>query len=308
MGNVLKGALSVGGAVLNPDPTLGNLRRAKEEIKDEIKIAFIEVAQDMGEIKPELSLLRNDIEVFRDPNFFTSAMKSSIVEFILRGGFISKDGKVEVDKHDNEMDEEFNGLDTLLEESVFVSAFPLHDKETRQTLKKNWGSLLMMHHIQPLEEIRDYYGEKMALYFALLGYYTTMLVFPAVMGVCCFIYGMATYSKDVPSEEICSEAMMGNTRMCPLADGCQTWSLKKACSKERYYSDNTSSVVFAFLMAMWSAVFLEGWKRYSSRIRYRWGDVEQLAPEAEHSLPQYLRRVKKLDKELQLEHPMRPSF
>jgi len=65
-------------------------------------------------------------------------------------------------------------------------------------------------------------------------------------------------------------------------------------------SDNVSSVVFAFLMAM---------KRYSYGIRYRWGDVKQMAPETEHSLPQYLfRRVKKLDKKLQFKHPMRPSF
>ena len=62
VGNVLKGALSMGGAVLNPDPTLGDLRRAKEEIIEEVKVAFLEVAKDMGDITPELLDLRSDIQ------------------------------------------------------------------------------------------------------------------------------------------------------------------------------------------------------------------------------------------------------
>ena len=62
VGSVLKGALSMGGTVLNPDPTLADLRRAKEEIKEEMKIAFIEVTRNMGDITSELSTLRSDIQ------------------------------------------------------------------------------------------------------------------------------------------------------------------------------------------------------------------------------------------------------
>ena len=62
VGNVLNGALSLGATVLNPDPSLADLRRAKEEIKDEMKAAVHEVAKDMAKIGGELSLLRTDME------------------------------------------------------------------------------------------------------------------------------------------------------------------------------------------------------------------------------------------------------
>ena len=56
-GDVIKGALSLGATVLNPDPSLADLRRAKEEIKDEMKTVFTEVAKDMSEIHGKLSTL-----------------------------------------------------------------------------------------------------------------------------------------------------------------------------------------------------------------------------------------------------------
>ena len=62
VGNVLEGALSLGATVLNPDPSLADLRRAKEEIKDEMKAAVHEVAKDMAKIGGELSALRTDME------------------------------------------------------------------------------------------------------------------------------------------------------------------------------------------------------------------------------------------------------
>ena len=62
VGNVLKGALSLGGTILNPDPSLADLRRAKEEIKDEMKTAVHEVAKDMAKIGGELPALRTDME------------------------------------------------------------------------------------------------------------------------------------------------------------------------------------------------------------------------------------------------------
>ena len=93
----------------------------------------------------------------------------------------------------------------------------------RRPLIDEWGNLGRWRKTQPLDKIRDYYGEKVALYFAWLGYYNSMLIFPIIMGICCFIYGLATFTEDVPSQEVCGS--MANTQMCPLANGeCQTWN------------------------------------------------------------------------------------
>ena len=61
-GGVIKGALSMGGSLLNPDPTLADLRRAKEEIKEELQSNFKEVAVQMSEMGGDLSYVRDKVE------------------------------------------------------------------------------------------------------------------------------------------------------------------------------------------------------------------------------------------------------
>lgn len=43
---------------------------------------------------------------------------------------------------------------------------------------------------------RKYYGEKIGIYFAWLGFYTEMLLFAAVVGAMCFVYGFLTYGDN----------------------------------------------------------------------------------------------------------------
>jgi len=42
-----------------------------------------------------------------------------------------------------------------------------------------------------------YFGEKIGLYFAWLGYYTRWLIPASVVGLLVFIYGVATITSDV---------------------------------------------------------------------------------------------------------------
>lgn len=44
---------------------------------------------------------------------------------------------------------------------------------------------------------RKYYGEKIGIYFAWLGFYTEMLFFAALMGVICFAYGVLSYDENI---------------------------------------------------------------------------------------------------------------
>ena len=44
---------------------------------------------------------------------------------------------------------------------------------------------------------RKYYGEKIGIYFAWLGFYTEMLFLAAVVGVICFLYGLFTMDENM---------------------------------------------------------------------------------------------------------------
>ena len=51
---------------------------------------------------------------------------------------------------------------------------------------------------QPLDLIRKYFGEKIGIYFAWLGFYTYMLLPAALVGLIVFLYGCGTLLDNIP--------------------------------------------------------------------------------------------------------------
>lgn len=71
-------------------------------------------------------------------------------------------------------------IHVCLTEHLIKTLYPLHDVESLKKLGNNWYMTLFGP--QPLEEIRLYFGEAIALYFTFLGFYTTALLFPTFLG------------------------------------------------------------------------------------------------------------------------------
>ena len=109
-----------------------------------------------------------------------------------------------------------------------------------------------------------------------------MLVAPAIAGIICFIFGIATVWSPIfnqgrylfnmknyfknnyncfliihfyrSSEEICSDDIFGKLDMCPECDKyCNYWQLSNSCflSRITYLFDNSSTVLFAIFMTGW---------------------------------------------------------
>ncbi|CAH3144184.1 unnamed protein product [Pocillopora meandrina] len=141
--------------------------------------------------------------------------------------------------------------------------------------------------MQPLDHIRDYFGEKIGIYFAWLGFYAWMLLPAAIMGLVCVIYGLVRLESYIPVKDICDTSK--NFPMCPRCDKrCPYWSLSDTCiySKVAYVFDNEFTVVFAIFMSIWATMFLEFWKRRQAEIAYEW-DLLGYEDEEEQPRPEY---------------------
>lgn len=68
----------------------------------------------------------------------------------------------------------------------------------RHTLHTHWASLGKWYRYQPLDYIKEYFGVKIGLYFAWLGFYTYMLLLASVVGVLCFVYSWSTLKNYAP--------------------------------------------------------------------------------------------------------------
>ncbi|NXE83707.1 ANO9 protein, partial [Cochlearius cochlearius] len=172
-------------------------------------------------------------------------------------------------------------LHDLMKKKVFEATFPLHEKEeVQEFLKERWARWRDIFCQQPIEKIRCYLGEKVALYFAWLGWYTYLLGFAAVAGLVVFVAGITVFNSSQVSKEICEAS---DTIMCPLCDQkCPFWLLSDTCTyaKVTHMIDNEGTVVFAMFMAIWATVFLELWKRQRATVvtewdLYRWDEEEE---------------------------------
>ncbi|XP_008399158.1 anoctamin-6 [Poecilia reticulata] len=254
--------------------------------------------------KPNEKLIKKEVDYYTAPyqrhhhdcflkmdkeKVFTPSMKSRMANFIMCRAPYEIRGNVK----------KF-GITKLLSGGVYKAAYAPHDcrfnvKSTvescpneRYLLYKEWAHPKNFYKTQPLDLIRKYYGEKIGIYFAWLGFYTKMLAFASVVGLACFFYGYHIQENSTWSKEVCDPDIGGKIVMCPQCDLCNYWILNSTCdtSKTLTIFDHFGTLVFAVFMAVWVTVFLEFWKRYQSQLEFEWDTVEFLEQE-EPSRPEY---------------------
>ncbi|KAI9597435.1 calcium-activated chloride channel-domain-containing protein [Syncephalis fuscata] len=98
----------------------------------------------------------------------------------------------------------------------------------------------------PIELVRAYFGEKIALYFVWVGFYTVWLTVPTIIGIVFFIYGIISFVTNKEYE-----------------GGIQV-------NKLRGLVDNPTTLPWALIISLWAVLFLEFWKRKHSCIAYEW--------------------------------------
>jgi hypothetical protein len=160
----------------------------------------------------------------QDPNtFFTQIQRISLVNDILEritisGKEMRERQKPQLHKHG---DNDLVGLSYLLKQGVYDAAYPLHDGDAfpslkdkkvkphskfplRPWLREIWARPGRWLKFQPLDDVRRYFGEKVAIYFGWLGFYTRFLVPLTAMGLLIFLIGLFTYPSDPVVLDYCS--------------------------------------------------------------------------------------------------------
>uniref|UniRef100_A0A8D3DVL8 Anoctamin n=1 Tax=Scophthalmus maximus TaxID=52904 RepID=A0A8D3DVL8_SCOMX len=228
--------------------------------------------------------------------FFNNATRSRIVHHILQ--------RVKYEDGKNKM-----GVNRLLSNSSYEAAFPLHEgsyhsknsirthgaENHRHLLYECWAWWGVWYKYQPLDLIRRYFGEKIGLYFAWLGWYTGMLFPAALVGLLVFLYGLFTLDHCQVSKEICQAT---DIIMCPICDQyCPYLRLSDSCiyAKVTHLFDNGATVFFAVFMAVWATVFLEFWKRRRAVLAYDW-DLIDWEEEEDEIRPQFEAKYSKKER------------
>ncbi|KAG7471024.1 hypothetical protein MATL_G00120030 [Megalops atlanticus] len=192
------------------------------------------------------------------------------------------------------------GIDRLISEKIFSAAYPLHEGSykvpkdqvdpqslsLRQILHQYWARWACWKKYQPLDHMREYFGEKIALYFAWLGFYTGWLLPAAVVGTVVFLFGIWLMVTDVPAKEICNS---GDAYiMCPLCNICSYWNLSSICItyKAGLLFDHGGTVFFSIFMSLWAVTFLEYWKRTNAVLAHRW-DCSEFEEVEERPRPEF---------------------
>ncbi|XP_052102475.1 anoctamin-8-like isoform X4 [Mytilus californianus] len=172
-----------------------------------------------------------DQECFSGVNaseFFSSQERQSIIHYMLNN-LRANEGE----SLGNITFLEGQSIIPLLEtEQVISQVFPLHSTDDLMELRETWMQKFFSK--QPLDKICNYFGVKIAMYFAYLGHYTVALCLPALIGfLIWFIQG------------------------------------------EDEGADDLDLLIFALFNAIWATLYLEHWKRRSSKLAYDWGTLDK---------------------------------
>lgn len=135
--------------------------------------------------------------------------------------------------------EDDDGIDLklaeLISDGVISRMYPLHEKKKLKDLLDNWSLPRNLLRDQPIDRIRDYFGEEITIYFAWLGFYTQWLWYASAFGFLVTFFWAVTYF-----------------------DSDAQWTL-------------WSVTIYCVYLALWSTGFLEFWKRYNNTLSYQWG-------------------------------------
>ncbi|KAF9286284.1 Anoctamin-7 [Mortierella alpina] len=231
---------------LRPESLLFKASKLRQYSLAEKQRKWSDIVRHGGGIKPNGSGVGAMMGSDGKDGFFGTARRGNLTESIIIYSKI----------HSKRGDRQ--ALKSVMDKKAFTDMYTLHDGSYKSKVQPIPNRRTQLYHswvrsrrTQPLEEIRFYYGEKIALYFAWVGHYTKWLVSAAIAGLLFLIFGLINYfsarSDDAPKDV----------------------SLELVS-----IFDNALSLPYALFMSIWAALFVEYWKRKSNVLAYEWNTFD----------------------------------
>ncbi|KAG0221309.1 calcium-activated chloride channel-domain-containing protein [Mortierella sp. GBAus27b] len=202
-----------------------------------------DIVRHGGGVKPDGTGMGSNMGSDGKDGFFGTGRRGNLIESII---IYCKIRSKRTDRY---------ALRYAMDRKAITDMYTLHDgsykskvqptPNTRTLLYQSWAR---SRDKQPLEEIRFYYGEKIALYFAWIGHYTKWLVYASIVGFLFLIYG------------IVSSVLAKKGQITQIQSGD--------------LFDNALTMPYAIFVAVWSSLFVEHWKRKSNVLAYQWNTLD----------------------------------
>ena len=124
-------------------------------------------------------------------------------------------------------------LDFLLSKNCLLGFFPLHDVVELKLLEQHWFKIFDLPWNTKVDDIKNYFGEQIGLYFQWLSFYTSWLFIAGLIGFFAWI-GVAAENNNPNAPDI---------------------------------------PYFACFISLWTTLFLEFWKRKEKYVAMEWGMI-----------------------------------
>ena len=192
---------------------------------------------------------------------FSSCQQCQMIEFLLNDVDVRALGPQLIQKESCEPGN--TPLMQLKKDEKLVDYFYLHHTDKLDWLKRNWSETYTKR--QPIEDIREYFGESVALFFAWMGYLLGTLWVPALTGVVVFVMGLTAYGSS------------GSF-------------------------DSPYVPLFCIFTSVWSIVVASGWLKVEKTYQHQWEMLEYVDPPADRpEFVQNKRTYKRLNELLEKE-------
>lgn len=235
--------------------------------------------------------------VDKDGNVFTTAQRALVIHFIL----VNINFRVGYDFSQHGLNVKTGFKKTRV--SHTFEMFVPRDMNAQVKLAKQWASIThICSHQQPLDDIKEYYGASVSVYFAWLGFLSKWCLYAMLIFIPVILYDIVSTLTPLGgriSGDVCSDLFKDQYR-CPIClfPTCNFTSIAGECFPRMWMDFHVNGVntAYCLVISVWSVCLLHSWRVYIDRQTHHWEKPIEMAPTlsrqpSRHSQRHYWRQI-----------------